>query len=37
MTLKKESLENELESKEKECLDVWEKFEKKTMEFINER
>ena len=37
MTEKKEHLEKVLAEKEAELKDVWEKFEKKSMEFINER
>ena len=37
MTSKKESLEKALKDKEEELADVWDKFEKKSMEFINER
>ena len=37
MTEKKEHLEKVLAEKEAELVDVWDKFEKKSMEFINER
>ena len=37
MTEKKEHLEEVLKEKEAELVDVWDKFEKKSMEFINER
>ena len=37
MTEKKEQLEKDLSEREAELRDVWDKFEKKSMEFINER
>ena len=37
MTEKKENLEKLLREKEEELKDVWDKFEKKSMDFINER
>lgn len=37
MTEKKEALEKALADKELELKDLWDKFEKKSMEFINER